>query len=107
MVTAGGTVERIDPVRYISNDSSGKMGFAIARAARAMGAEVTLIAARTDEAPPQDPGIELVRVESAQSMLDSVASRRNGCDILIMAAAVADYRPKHSADDKIKKAGIP
>lgn len=105
LVTAGGTVERIDPVRYISNDSSGKMGFAIARAARAMGAQVTLIAARTDEAPPQDPGIELVRVESAQSMLDSVVSRRNGCDILIMAAAVADYRPKHSADDKIKKSG--
>lgn len=105
IVTAGGTVERIDPVRYISNDSSGKMGFAIARAARAMGAEVTLIAARTDEAPPQDPGITLVRAESAQSMLDAVSSRWSSCDILIKAAAVADYRPKHSADSKIKKSG--
>ncbi|AIQ52348.1 bifunctional phosphopantothenoylcysteine decarboxylase/phosphopantothenate--cysteine ligase CoaBC [Paenibacillus sp. FSL R7-0331] len=105
IVTAGGTVERIDPVRYISNDSSGKMGFAIARAARAMGAEVTLIAARTDEAPPQDPDISLVRVESAQSMLDAVVSRWNSCDILVKAAAVADYRPKHSAEAKIKKSG--
>lgn len=105
IVTAGGTVERIDPVRYISNDSSGKMGFAIARAARAMGAEVTLIAARTDEAPPQDPGITLVRAESAQLMLDAVSSRWSSCDILIKAAAVADYRPKHSADSKIKKSG--
>ncbi|MNI33675.1 Coenzyme A biosynthesis bifunctional protein CoaBC [compost metagenome] len=105
IVTAGGTVERIDPVRYISNDSSGKMGFAIARAARAMGAEVTLIAARTDEAPPQDTEIKLVRVESAQSMLDAVVDRWNDCDILVKAAAVADYRPKHSADAKIKKSG--
>lgn len=105
MVTAGGTVERIDPVRYISNDSSGKMGFAIARAARAMGAEVTLIAARTDEAPPQDPDIKLVRVESAQAMLDAVVSCWDGCDILVKAAAVADYRPKHSAEAKIKKSG--
>ncbi|MEK5236771.1 bifunctional phosphopantothenoylcysteine decarboxylase/phosphopantothenate--cysteine ligase CoaBC [Paenibacillus sp. FSL L8-0470] len=105
IVTAGGTVERIDPVRYISNDSSGKMGFALARAARAMGAEVTLIAARTDEKPPQDPDIKVVRVESAQEMYEAVAGRWKACDILIKAAAVADYRPKQSAPSKIKKSG--
>ncbi|WNS45755.1 bifunctional phosphopantothenoylcysteine decarboxylase/phosphopantothenate--cysteine ligase CoaBC [Paenibacillus sp. MMS20-IR301] len=105
VVTAGGTVERIDPVRYISNDSSGKMGFALARAARDMGAEVTLIAARTDEAPPRDNGIALVRVESAQEMYDAVMTRWKDCDILVKAAAVADYRPKHSAGSKIKKSG--
>lgn len=71
-------MERIDPVRYISNDSSGKMGFALARAARAMGAEVTLIAARTDEKPPQDPDIKVVRVESAQEMYEAVVSTVEG-----------------------------
>ncbi|WP_246187978.1 bifunctional phosphopantothenoylcysteine decarboxylase/phosphopantothenate--cysteine ligase CoaBC [Paenibacillus tengchongensis] len=105
IVTAGGTVERIDPVRYISNDSSGKMGFALARAARAMGADVTLIAARTDAAPPQDPQIELLRVESAAEMFDAVRSRWEDCHVLISAAAVADYRPKQSAENKIKKSG--
>lgn len=105
LITAGGTVERIDPVRYISNDSSGKMGFAVARAARAMGAEVTLVAARTDEVPPQDPAINVVRVESAQNMYDAVISRWKDSDLVIKAAAVADYRPKYSADSKIKKSG--
>lgn len=105
VVTAGGTVERIDPVRYISNDSSGKMGFALARAALAMGAEVTLIAARTDEAPPRDAGLQLVRVESAQDMYEAVMNHWKDCDILIKAAAVADYRPRHSAESKIKKSG--
>lgn len=105
IVTAGGTVERIDPVRYISNDSSGKMGFALARAAYAMGADVTLIAARTDETPPQNPGISLIRVESAQEMYEAVTAIWNECDLLIKAAAVADYRPKHSAESKIKKSG--
>ncbi|WP_238649811.1 bifunctional phosphopantothenoylcysteine decarboxylase/phosphopantothenate--cysteine ligase CoaBC [Paenibacillus piscarius] len=105
VITAGGTVERIDPVRYISNDSSGKMGFALARAARAMGAEVTLIAARTDEAPPRDTGITLVRVQSAQDMHEAVMQRWENCDILIKAAAVADYRPRQSAESKIKKSG--
>jgi phosphopantothenoylcysteine decarboxylase/phosphopantothenate--cysteine ligase len=105
MVTAGGTIERIDPVRYISNDSSGKMGFAVARAARAMGAEVTLVVARTDEAPPQDPSIKIVRAGSAQEMYEAVASRWSDCDILVKAAAVADYRPKSSAESKIKKSG--
>ena len=103
VVTAGGTIERIDPVRYISNDSSGKMGFAIARAARAMGADVTLVAARTDEKPPQD--IKLVQVQSAQDMLEAVTSLWEDCDILIKAAAVSDYRPKESLSSKIKKNG--
>ncbi|NQX43851.1 bifunctional phosphopantothenoylcysteine decarboxylase/phosphopantothenate--cysteine ligase CoaBC [Paenibacillus tritici] len=105
VITAGGTVERIDPVRYISNDSSGKMGFALARAARAMGAEVTLIAARTDEAPPLDPAIHLVRVESAQDMYEAVMDRWTDCDIMVKAAAVADYRPRQSSESKIKKSG--
>ncbi|MBT2292054.1 bifunctional phosphopantothenoylcysteine decarboxylase/phosphopantothenate--cysteine ligase CoaBC [Paenibacillus albidus] len=105
VVTAGGTVERIDPVRYISNDSSGKMGFALARAAQAMGAEVTLIAARTDEAPPQNPGIKIIRVQSAQEMYEAVTGVWDGCDMLIKAAAVADYRPKEAAPSKLKKSG--
>lgn len=105
IITAGGTIERIDPVRYITNDSSGKMGFALTRAARAMGAEVTLIAARTDEAPPQDPEIQVVRVESAAEMYDAVVSRWKDCDLLIKAAAVSDYRPRQSAESKIKKSG--
>lgn len=105
VITAGGTVERIDPVRYISNDSSGKMGFALARAARAMGATVTLIAARTDEAPPQDPDMTVIHVQSAQEMYDAVTALWDSCDIMIKAAAVSDYRPKHSESSKIKKSG--
>ncbi|ASA21047.1 bifunctional phosphopantothenoylcysteine decarboxylase/phosphopantothenate--cysteine ligase CoaBC [Paenibacillus donghaensis] len=105
VITAGGTVERIDPVRYISNDSSGKMGFALARAALAMGAEVTLVAARTDEEPPQAAGLRVVKVESAQQMYDAVLGVWEDCDILIKAAAVSDYRPKEQAAAKIKKSG--
>ncbi|AIQ12673.1 bifunctional phosphopantothenoylcysteine decarboxylase/phosphopantothenate--cysteine ligase CoaBC [Paenibacillus durus] len=103
VITAGGTVERIDPVRYISNDSSGKMGFALARAAKEMGAEVTLVAARTDERPPLD--VNIVRVQSAEEMYDAVSAVWEDCDILIKAAAVSDYRPKERADTKIKKTG--
>ncbi|MDT3425638.1 phosphopantothenoylcysteine decarboxylase/phosphopantothenate--cysteine ligase [Paenibacillus forsythiae] len=103
VITAGGTVERIDPVRYISNDSSGKMGFALARAAKEMGAEVTLVAARTDEQPPRD--VNVVRVQSAEEMFDAVSAVWESCDILIKAAAVSDYRPKERADTKIKKTG--
>ncbi|WP_379133487.1 bifunctional phosphopantothenoylcysteine decarboxylase/phosphopantothenate--cysteine ligase CoaBC [Paenibacillus sp. sgz500958] len=103
VITAGGTVERIDPVRYISNDSSGKMGFALARAARDLGAEVTLVAARTEEKPPQN--IPLIRVESAQDMLEAVTSLWEDCDILVKAAAVSDYRPKERMQSKIKKSG--
>lgn len=105
VITAGGTVERIDPVRYISNDSSGKMGFALARTARAMGAKVVLIAARTDEAPPQELDLQVVRVQSAQDMYEAVTAVWDDCDILISAAAVSDYRPKQSSALKIKKSG--
>ncbi|WP_310549978.1 bifunctional phosphopantothenoylcysteine decarboxylase/phosphopantothenate--cysteine ligase CoaBC [Paenibacillus glufosinatiresistens] len=103
VITAGGTVERIDPVRYITNDSSGKMGFALARAASRLGAEVTLIAAKTDVPPP--PDLKVVRVQSAADMYEAVLGEWADCDILIKAAAVADYRPAERAETKIKKAG--
>jgi len=101
LVTAGSTVERIDPVRYLTNDSSGKMGFAIAEAARDRGARVTLVAGKTEGPPPQ--GVEVVRVESAQNMYDAVLSRASGADLIVKAAAVADYRPAVTAPRKIKK----
>lgn len=103
VVTAGGTIERIDPVRYITNDSSGKMGFAIAKAAKQLGADVHLIAAHTDEAPPE--GIKVERVESAQDMYDAVQRVFEHSDIVVKAAAVADYRPAEIATSKIKKRG--
>jgi phosphopantothenoylcysteine decarboxylase/phosphopantothenate--cysteine ligase len=103
VVTAGGTIERIDPVRYITNDSSGKMGFAIAKAAKQLGADVHLIAAHTDEAPPE--GIRAERVESAQDMYEAVQRVFDTSDIVVKAAAVADYRPAEAATSKIKKRG--
>ncbi|MGG6310074.1 bifunctional phosphopantothenoylcysteine decarboxylase/phosphopantothenate--cysteine ligase CoaBC [Paenibacillus macerans] len=103
VVTAGGTVERIDPVRYITNDSSGKMGFAVARAARQLGAEVTLIAGNTQVQPPS--GIPVTRVASAQDMYEAVLAVWADTDIMVKAAAVADYRPKETAPQKIKKTG--
>ncbi|WP_055107586.1 bifunctional phosphopantothenoylcysteine decarboxylase/phosphopantothenate--cysteine ligase CoaBC [Paenibacillus ihumii] len=106
VVTAGGTIERLDPVRYITNDSSGKMGFAIAKAALDLGAEVTLVMGRTDAAPPiYREGLSLVRVESAQDMYEAVQGLWADTDILVKAAAVADYRPKQAAERKIKKSG--
>lgn len=101
IVTAGGTVERIDPVRFITNDSSGKMGFALAEAARDYGADVTLICARTDDPPPG--GVEVVRVESTADMHEAVTARLGTFDFIAKAAAVADYRPKQRHDTKIKK----
>lgn len=101
VVTAGGTVERIDPVRYITNDSSGKMGIAIAGAARDLGAEVTLIAARVSAPLPE--GVEIVRVESAEDMFDAVMARFDAADIVVKAAAVADYRPAVRHASKMKK----
>ncbi|MDF2813854.1 MAG: CoaBC [Paenibacillus sp.] len=101
LVTAGGTLERIDPVRYITNDSSGKMGFAIAEAARDMGARVTLVRAKTSVEPPA--GVEVVDVISTLDMLEAVQSRFEDMDIVVKAAAVADYRPVEMADKKIKK----
>lgn len=102
LITAGGTREAIDPVRYIGNRSSGKMGHALARAARAMGAEVTLVTASTQLSIPF--GVEGVRVESATQMLDAVSQRFDACTMLICAAAVADYAPAHPAPHKLSKA---
>ena len=101
-VTAGPTQEAIDPVRYITNHSSGKMGYAIAREAMLRGAQVTLISGQTALAPV--PGVKLVPVVSAQEMFDAVRAALPATDILIKSAAVADYRPISVADDKIKKA---
>jgi phosphopantothenoylcysteine decarboxylase/phosphopantothenate--cysteine ligase len=101
VVTAGGTQEPIDPVRYISNNSSGKMGYAIAEAARDRGASVTLIT--TPTALNQVAGVEIVNVRSAEQMKDAVVKAVAKTDALIMAAAVADYMPKIMAAQKIKK----
>ncbi|MBI4186001.1 MAG: bifunctional phosphopantothenoylcysteine decarboxylase/phosphopantothenate--cysteine ligase CoaBC [Chloroflexi bacterium] len=101
VVTAGGTREPIDPVRYIGNRSSGKMGYAIAIAARNRGAEVRLIAAPASL--PDPAGIEVVHVETAAEMKEAVVKAVAGADALVMAAAVADYQPKTAAKSKIKK----
>jgi phosphopantothenoylcysteine decarboxylase/phosphopantothenate--cysteine ligase len=102
LVTAGGTREPIDPVRFISNRSSGKQGHAIADDAARRGAKVTVVTT-TDR--PATPGIETVRVQTAADMEHAVLTRSDACDIVIMAAAVADFRPVMSADRKIKKDG--
>ncbi len=101
LVTAGPTQEAIDPVRYITNHSSGKMGYAIAKMAARRGAEVTLVSGRT--ALPQERFVETVNILSAQDMFDAVTSRAPQMDIIIKAAAVADYRPAEVATEKIKK----
>ena len=101
LVTAGPTREPLDPVRYLTNHSSGKMGYAIARVAMLRGAEVTLITGKTALDPP--PFVEVVPVTTAQEMFDAVAARSGAMDIIIKAAAVADYTPLSVADNKIKK----
>ncbi len=101
LITAGGTREYIDPVRFISNASSGRMGYALARAALKAGHEVTLITAPTALKPPARARI--ARVESAAQMLQAVKEFFPECDCLIMAAAVADYTPAHPSRTKIKK----
>lgn len=103
IVTSGGTVERIDPVRYITNDSSGKMGFAIAKAAKDMGAEVHVVYGHTDVEPPSD--VDTVKVQSAEDMYRAVLEHWEDSDLVIKAAAVADYRPKVTAASKMKKSG--
>ena len=101
VVTAGGTQEPIDPVRYISNRSSGKMGYALAEAARDRGAKVTLVTAPTSL--PEPVGVDVIKVGTAQEMYQAVENVTPQADALIMAAAVADYRPTKVAKDKIKK----
>ncbi len=105
LVTAGGTREPIDPVRYLSNRSSGKQGHAIADEAARRGAKVTLVTT-TDRGA--DAGVDVVRVQTAAEMAHAVLSRSEGCDVVVMAAAVADFRPVSVADRKIKKdVGVP
>ena len=101
VVTAGGTQEPVDPVRHLGNRSSGKMGFAVAEAARDRGAEVTLVSAPASL--PDPTGIEVIHVQTASQMKDAVARAVSKADALIMAAAVADYQPKSTSKSKIKK----
>lgn len=104
VITAGPTREALDPVRYVSNYSSGKMGFAIAEACRDAGARVTLLAGPVSLSTPS--GIERINIVSARDLL--AASERivdDGCDVFIATAAVADYRAEHISDQKIKKTG--
>jgi phosphopantothenoylcysteine decarboxylase/phosphopantothenate--cysteine ligase len=101
LITAGPTYEAIDPVRGITNRSSGKMGYAIAEVAHTRGAKVTLVSGPVSLMPPA--GVETVRVKSAQDMYDAVMQHLPQASIVIMAAAVADYRPAHRASQKIKK----
>ena len=101
LVTAGPTREALDPVRYLTNHSSGRMGYAIAKAASSRGAEVTLVSGPT--ALPRPGYVEVVDVVSAQDMYAAVTDRADQMDIIIKAAAVADYRPANIADQKMKK----
>jgi phosphopantothenoylcysteine decarboxylase/phosphopantothenate--cysteine ligase len=105
LVTAGGTREAIDPVRFVGNRSSGKMGYAVAQAASRRGAAVTLV---TTQQRPAPASIDVVHVESAEQMHDAVLERFDRVDVVIMAAAVADFRPKAVSAEKLKKQdGIP
>ena len=101
VVTAGGTREPVDPVRYLGNRSSGRMGNALALAARELGAQVTLVT--TAPAPPDRQRIDVVRVETAQEMHDAVLAALPGSSLLVMAAAVADWRPAVVAPRKLRK----
>jgi len=101
LVTAGATREAVDPVRFITNHSTGKMGYAIASAAAARGAEVTLVSAKAEVTPPAY--VELVNVVSTKQMFEAVAAISPKCDIVIKAAAVSDYTPAVYSDEKVKK----
>ena len=101
LVTAGATQEALDPVRYLTNHSTGKMGYALAKAAMLRGAQVTLVSGQTSLEPPL--AVDVVPIVSAQDMYEAVERRFDDTDLLIMAAAVADYRPKEYVDQKIKK----
>lgn len=101
LVTAGATREAIDPVRFITNHSTGKMGYAIAENAALRGAEVTLITGKTELSAPY--GVKVIEISSAKEMFEAVKENSDNTDIIIKAAAVADYRPKSVSEDKIKK----
>jgi phosphopantothenoylcysteine decarboxylase/phosphopantothenate--cysteine ligase len=101
LVTAGATIEPLDPVRYITNRSSGKMGYALARAAAGRGAQAILVSGPTALDPPI--GITYIGVKTAEEMRKAVLDRRRDCNVIIKAAAVSDYRPKEMAENKIKK----
>jgi phosphopantothenoylcysteine decarboxylase/phosphopantothenate--cysteine ligase len=103
LISAGGTAEPIDPVRVITNRSSGKQGYALAQAALDAGAQVTLITTPTKLVPPV--GAHVIHVETAKQMLEAIMNESGASDALIMAAAVADFRPKNQAQNKIKKEG--
>ncbi|HJU54774.1 MAG TPA: bifunctional phosphopantothenoylcysteine decarboxylase/phosphopantothenate--cysteine ligase CoaBC, partial [Pyrinomonadaceae bacterium] len=103
LITAGATREELDPVRFLSNRSSGRMGFALAEAARARGAEVTIVAGSTSVEPPA--GVKVVRALSADEMRAAVMTEVASASVFIAAAAVADYRPASRAESKIKKSG--
>jgi len=101
IVTAGPTREKIDPVRYITNHSTGKMGYSIAQAARELGAEVILVSGPVNLTPPKD--VNVIKIESAKEMYEAVIKHYDDADIVIKTAAVADYRPKEVFDKKMKK----
>ena len=101
LITAGPTREFIDPVRFISNRSSGKMGYALAEAARAISPHVTLVSGPVALKPPK--GVNVVLVTTTAELAAALAQRFDRCDVLIMAAAVCDFRPRHTARSKIKK----
>ncbi|MDE6957573.1 MAG: bifunctional phosphopantothenoylcysteine decarboxylase/phosphopantothenate--cysteine ligase CoaBC [Lachnospiraceae bacterium] len=103
LITAGPTQEAIDPVRYITNHSSGKMGYSIAKACMLRGADVTLVTGKTALTPPMF--VDVVPVTSAKDMYEAVTERSAHMDIIIKAAAVADYRPRNISDEKMKKSG--
>lgn len=105
LVTAGPTREAIDPVRFVSNRSSGKMGYAVAAAARRAGHDVCLVSGPVAIEPPR--GVELVHATTAADVLAAVKKRVRGCDLLVMAAAVADWRPQKTAARKLKKSNGP
>ncbi len=100
LITAGPTKEKIDPVRFISNNSSGKMGYAIAEVAKEFGYDVTLISGPTNL---EKPSVEIIDIESAAEMANAVFANAEFADIIIMAAAVADYTPKKVYENKMKK----
>jgi phosphopantothenoylcysteine decarboxylase/phosphopantothenate--cysteine ligase len=101
LLTAGPTREPIDPVRYLSNRSSGKMGYAIAEAAIQAGHDVVLISGPVDVDPPR--GADLISISTSDEMFDAVHKRVRECDVLVMCAAVADYKPRQVSKNKIKK----